>query len=184
MDGSGDDDAALMLAYAAGDIDAFRTLYARHRAHLYRFILLRVGQRSQADDLFQETWSRLIAARANYRPAAKFSTWLLALAHNLVVDSFRRARPQADVDETARALAHETIPEREQPEQSLSAFEQRRRLQLALENLPDEQRGVFVLRMEQELSLDDIAAITGVGRETVKSRLRYALKQIRQRLTE
>ncbi|MGA9421063.1 MAG: RNA polymerase sigma factor [Rhodanobacteraceae bacterium] len=184
MDGPGDDDATLMLAYAAGDVDAFRSIYARHRAPLYRFILLRVGQRAVADDLFQETWSRVIAARANYRPTAKFSTWLLALAHNLVVDSFRRAHPAADDDETARVLASETIPEHQQPEPSLSTFEERRRLQRALEQLPDEQRSVFVLRMEHEMGLEEIAAITGVGRETAKSRLRYALKQIRQRLTE
>lgn len=184
MDAPGDDDAALMLAYAAGDVDAFQALYARHRGPLYRFILRRVGRRERADELFQETWSRVVAARARYRPQARFSTWLLQIAHNLVVDSYRRARPQAGEAETERVLESLAVPEREQPDHALSEFEQRRRLQRVLETLPDEQHTVFLLRMEQGMGLEEIAAITGVGRETVKSRLRYALDKIRERLAE
>lgn len=70
------------------------------------------------------------------------------------------------------------------PESQLSEFEQRRRLQLAMEQLPDEQREVLQLRLEQELSLEEIAQITGVGRETVKSRLRYAMDKLRAGLSE
>ena len=69
------------------------------------------------------------------------------------------------------------------PERQLSAFEERRRLQLALEELPPDQREVVMLRLEQELSLEEIGEITGVGRETVKSRLRYAMDKLRQRLS-
>lgn len=184
MDAPGDDDAALMLAFAAGSAAAFESLYARHRAMLYRFILRRVGDRQRSDDLFQDTWSRVIASRARYQPSAKFSTWLLQIAHNLVVDHHRRTRPQAGPAESEQLLANLAAPERHQPEHVLSEFEQRRRLQRALEDLPDEQRTVFVLRMEQALGLAEIAAITGAGRETVKSRLRYALHAIRQRLSE
>ena len=72
-------------------------------------------------------------------------------------------------------------PESEQPERALSEFEQRRRLQLALEEMPDEQRTAFLLRVEGGLGLEEIGAITGAGRETVKSRLRYALARIRAR---
>jgi len=68
------------------------------------------------------------------------------------------------------------------PERQLSAFEERRRLQLALEELPADQREVVLLRLEQELSLEQIGQITGVGRETVKSRLRYALDKLKLRL--
>jgi RNA polymerase sigma-70 factor (ECF subfamily) len=184
MDGSADDDAALMFAYAAGDTAAFRALYARHRGPLYRFILHRVGQRAHADDLFQETWSRVIAARASWQPSAKFSTWLLRIAHNAIIDHHRRSRPHAGAEETERILASAAIPEREQPDAALSTFERRRGLKRALETLSDEQRSVFLLRAEQELSLEEIAAITETGRETVKSRLRYALAHIRHRLTE
>ncbi len=182
MDDRRDDDHMLMLAYAGGDAQAFRTLYERHRGGLYRFILYRVHARHVADELFQETWSRVITARKRYRPDARFRTWLYQIAHNLVVDSYRRARPQATGEENERILASQTVDENEQPDRVLSTFEQRRRLQLALERLPDDQRSVFLLRMEQGLGLEEIATITGCGRETAKSRLRYALKRIREQL--
>ena len=76
------------------------------------------------------------------------------------------------------------MPDPTTPERELSEFEQRRRLQLAIEELPEEQREVVLLRLEQELSLEEIGAITGVGRETVKSRLRYAMDKLRARLSE
>ena len=74
------------------------------------------------------------------------------------------------------------MPDPHTPERILSDFEQRRRLQLAMDELPEEQREVLLLRLERELTLEEIADITGVGRETVKSRLRYALDKLRQRL--
>ncbi len=177
-------DEELMLAYAHGDAPAFDALYQRARGMLYRFILRSVPERAVADELFQDTWSRAIQARARYRIEAKFSTWLLQIAHNLIVDHLRRKRPQADVDETEYVLGLLDAPEHERPEEVLSDFEQRRRLQLALEALPDEQRVAFLLRMESNLGLDEIAQVTGAGHETVKSRLRYAFGKIRERLAE
>ncbi len=170
-----------MLAYAGGDLLAFEMLYRRHRGMLYRFLLRNLRHRADTDELFQETWSRLIGARERYRAEAKFTTRLLQIAHNLVVDRFRRRRPQASADETDAVMRNLDAPESEQPERVLSEFEQRRRLQLALEELPDEQRVAFLLRVESGLGLEEIADVTGVGRETVKSRLRYALARIRAR---
>src|SRR5215469_7557580 len=177
-------DEKLMLAYASGDLRAFDTLYARSRGMLYRFILRSVADRASADELFQETWSRLIASRERYRVEAKFSTWLLQIAHNLIVDSFRRARPQAGAEETETIMRELDVPETEHPEHVLGEFEQRRRLQLALEALPSEQREAFLLRVESGLGLEEIAAITGAGHETVKSRLRYAFAKIREKFAE
>ncbi|MEO7433437.1 MAG: RNA polymerase sigma factor [Dokdonella sp.] len=174
-------DEDLMLAYAGGDLLAFEMLYRRHRSTLYRFLFRSLRHRADADELFQETWSRLIAARERYRADAKFTTWLLQIAHNLVVDRFRRQRPQASPEETDAILRTLDAPESEQPDRALSEFEQRRRLQLALEELPDDQRIAFLLRIEGGLGLDEIGEITGAGRETVKSRLRYALARIRAR---
>jgi RNA polymerase sigma-70 factor, ECF subfamily len=177
-------DEELMLAYAQGDVRAFETLYARQRGMLYRYILRSVGDRSSADELFQETWSRLVASRERYRVEAKFSTWLLQIAHNLVVDSFRRARPQAGAEETETVLRELDAPETERPEQLLGEFEQRRRLQLVLDTLPPEQCEAFLLRVEGGLGLDEIARLTGAGQETVKSRLRYALAKIREKFAQ
>jgi len=184
MDATTDPDAILMLAYAQGDLAAFETLYAKHRATLYRFLLRSVRDPQRADELFQETWSRVISARARYQPQAKFSTWLLQIAHNLIVDNLRRQRPTASGDEAEIELANLATPEREQPDHALSEFERRRQLQRAIEQLPDEQRIAILLRLEQELGLEEIAAVTGVGRETVKSRLRYAMNRLREVLSE
>lgn len=174
-------DEELMLAYASGDMAAFEALYARHRGPLYRFIARGLSPRASADECFQETWARVVQARERYRPEAKFSTWLYQIAQRLMIDQYRRARPQVSLDdEDARIpLAQE---EQVQPDHSVSRFEEARRLQQALAELPDEQRIVLQLRLEQELSLEAIGEVTGVGRETVKSRLRYAMDKLRARL--
>jgi RNA polymerase sigma-70 factor (ECF subfamily) len=184
MDATVDPDAMLMQAYARGDLAAFEALYARHRGTLYRFLLRSVRDPQRTDELFQETWSRVIGARERYQPQAKFSTWLLQIAHNLMVDSYRRQRPVAEGDEAEAALATVATPEREQPDHALSDFERRRGLQRAIEQLPEDQRTVVLLRLEHELSLEEMAEITGVGRETVKSRLRYAMNKLREVLAE
>jgi RNA polymerase sigma-70 factor (ECF subfamily) len=184
MDAVVDPDAMLMLAYAHGDVTAFEALYARHRGMLYRFLLRSVRDPHRTDELFQETWSRVILARARYQPQAKFSTWLLQIAHNLMIDSLRRQRPMAEGAEAEAALANVAMPEQEQPEHALSEFERRRNLQRAIERLPEEQRTTVLLRLEHELSLEEIAEVTGTGRETVKSRLRYAMTRLREVLSE
>ncbi len=184
MDAPVDPDALQMLAYARGDMSAFEALYAKHRGTLYRFLLRSVRDPHRTDELFQETWSRVILARERYQPQAKFSTWLLQIAHNLMIDQMRRQRPMAGADETESVLANLATPEREQPEHALSEFERRRNLQRAIEQLPEEQRTAILLRLEQELSLEEIADVTGVGRETVKSRLRYAMNRLREVLPE
>src|SRR3546814_11508872 len=102
MDAAVDPDAMLMLAYARGDLAAFEALYAHHRGMLYRFLLRSVRDPHRTDELFQETWSRVIGERASYQPPAKFSTWLLQSAPNLIIDSARRQRPLAGHD-AARA---------------------------------------------------------------------------------
>lgn len=184
MDAPVDDDATLMLAYARGEPAAFNTLYARHRGALYRFLLRAARDPQVAEELFQETWSRVVAARARYVPQAKFTTWLLQIAHNLLIDSYRRKRPLATGEEAERVFEQTASPEQQQPEHILSEFERRRRLQLAIEQLPDEQRTAVLLRLENELSVEEIAEVTGVGRETAKSRLRYAMNRLRDQLAE
>ena len=174
-------DEALMLAYAAGRTDAFEQLYARHRTRLYRFLLRQLRDAALADDLFQDIWQRMIAARAGWTPDASFASWLYRIAHNRIADHWRaqQYRPPAPENADERTAR---IPDPDTPERTLSEFEQRRGLQLALDELPDEQREVILLRLEQELTLEEIGAITGVGRETVKSRLRYAMDKLRARL--
>ena len=171
-------DEQLMLDWVAGDAAAFEQLYGRHRTRLYRYLLRQLRDAALADEFFQDVWQKVIAARAGWTPDAPFGTWLYRIAHNRLGDHWRAAkyRPPAPEDADERAAR---IPDPDTPERQLSEFEQRRRLQLALDALPPEQREVVVLRLEQELTLEEIGEITGVGRETVKSRLRYAMDKLR-----
>ena len=175
-------DDVLMQAWVAGDAMAFETLYRRHRDKLYRFLVRQLRNSALADEVFQDIWQRVIAARADWKPEALFTTWLYRIAHNRLADHWRAAqhRPPAPEDADLRTAR---IVDPDTPERQRSEFEQRRQLQLALETLPPEQREVVLLRLEQELTLEEIGTITGVGRETVKSRLRYAMDKLRTLLT-
>jgi RNA polymerase sigma-70 factor (ECF subfamily) len=191
------DDAALMQAWVAGSLPAFETLYARHKGPLYRYLLRHTRNRELADDLFQETWGRLIGARQRYEPRAKFQTFLFTLAHNLFIDHCRRAsvRPMSasslpvatadDEDETRDdPVTSVRAPAPEQPERQAEAQQIAARIRAALDGLPREQRDVFLLYEETGLTLEEIARVTGVGAETVKSRLRYAVAKLRAAMSD
>jgi len=188
---AGDDagDEALMLAYAAGDAGAFDRLYARHRGGLYRYLLRHVSNAGLADELFQDVWMNAIRARASYVPTAKFATWIYTLAHHRLVDHWRssgRARIDSlddDGDEATGALVDAIPGSRvDEPETRAESRAARRRIDAALAALPPAQRDAFLLHIESGLPLADIAALTGAGEETVKSRVRYAYAKLREAL--
>lgn len=172
-------DAALMLRYRDGDVAAFETLYRRHKDGLYRYLLGLCLNRETAEDLYQEVWSRIVKARLRYRPTAKFTTYLYRIGHNCFIDHVRRNKryvlgPTVDPEHGA-----DDAPS---PEQQTERALARRRLLVALGDLPAEQRDVFLLYEEAGLGLDDIATVTGVNRETAKSRLRYANSKLSRAL--
>lgn len=178
---SAPEDSALMLRYRDGDMAAFETLYRRHNDALYRYLLRRTRHRASADDVFQEVWGKIIKARANYRPTAKFTTYLYRVANNCFIDYVRRnKRHMRPVDIDLDDHPHPG----DQPEVVTERSLARRRLDAALRELPDEQRDTFLLREEAGLSLDQIALITGTNRETAKSRLRYAVNKLRAAIAE
>lgn len=180
-------DEELMLAYRDGDARAFEALYARHRGGVFRYVLRQVGFRAAAEEVFQEIWTRIIAARGRYRVEARFATFLYSVAHNCVMDHFRSRPPVhlVSIDGNAQDEAAAVPgPEQEQPERVLARRQTAQRLLRALALLPDEQREAFLLREEGELTLEEIAQVTGVGRETAKSRLRYAVVKLRLELKE
>lgn len=170
-----------MLAYAAGDAQAFEQLYRRHRIKLYGFLQRQLRNSAQSDELFQDIWQKVVGTAGSWTPDAAFATWLYRIARNRLNDHWRaqKHRPPAPQDADART---EAIRDPATPESELTAFQQRRALQLALDALPHEQREVLLLRLEQELTLEAIGEITGTGRETVKSRLRYAMDKLRAQL--
>ena len=184
-------DEDLMLAYADGEAAAFDALYARHRGGVYPYLLRHCGNAGTADELFQDIWMNVIRVRASYAPSAKFSTWLYTLAHHRVVDHWR-ATGQAtllsidnDDDEGTRNIV-ESLPAtaHDEPDARASRRETATRIHAALAALPPAQRDAFLLQQEGGQSLAEIAALTGVGIETVKSRLRYATARLRSELIE
>jgi RNA polymerase sigma-70 factor (ECF subfamily) len=177
-------DEALMLAFRDGDAAAFAALYGRWRGRLYRYLAHQVAD--QADELFQDVWLRVVRAREHYEVTARFPTWLFRIAHNRLMDHYRtRGRSIVDLydnpeDDPADDLA---APEQDSPPAMLERREAGRHILEALATLPVPQREAFLLAEESGMTLEEIAATTGVGRETVKSRLRYALGRLRQALS-
>ncbi|MFW5815592.1 MAG: sigma-70 family RNA polymerase sigma factor [Wenzhouxiangella sp.] len=177
-DARSDDD--LMLAYARGDARAFEILYERYRQSLYRYLFHALGDRAAADDLYQDVWSRIIDARARFRKDRGFKRYAFRIAHNRLVDHWRGlARAGRDSEFDDQSLV---APAEHEPDSAGARDQQAHRLRQALMQLSTEQREAFLLQQEAGLSLADIAAHSGVGRETVKSRLRYAIKRLRNLL--
>jgi RNA polymerase sigma-70 factor (ECF subfamily) len=181
-------DEELMLAYAAGDAAAFDLLYARHKGGVYRYLLRHCRRAELVDELFQEVWSNLIRARSSYAPTAKFTTWLYRLVHNRWIDQVRAdghlTLVSADDEAQGELIAAIPAARADEPQARAETSELGDRLRAAVAALPPAQRDAFLLQQEADLSLAEIAELTGVGVETVKSRLRYALGKLRDELRD
>jgi len=174
-------DERLMLRFQAGDVRAFEELVRRHRTPIFSFLLRLTGDRGRAEDLCQETFLRAVRAAERWEPRALFRTWLYAVARNQAFadarrQAFRRTEP---LDDPARAPAASEDPA---PDRAAEAALVRPKLEAALAALPAEQREVFLLREHAGLRFHEIAAVTGVPENTVKSRMRYALEALRAKL--
>lgn len=188
------DDAELMQRYADGDDRAFAVLFDRHRQGVYNFVLRSCGRRHLADELVQDVFESVISAADSYEPSAKFTTWLYTIARNACIDAARR-RSKADVhslqnpvggDEEDERTHQDLLADREARSGSVDADRRafRDQLQQALENLPEKQREVFVLREISGLKFREIADVVEAKVPTVKSRMRYAIKQLRGELAD
>ena len=168
-----------MLAYRSGDASAFDTLYARHRARLFRFVLRSIKVRAAAEELYQEIWMRVIEARSTYQATARFTTWLYTIAHNRMVDHWRRAGlALVSLDD------HDVPSNSPDPARHAEARETLARFAAALERLPPAQREAFLLHEEGGLTVAEIAAATGSNEEAAKSRLRYAMAKLKAALDD
>jgi RNA polymerase sigma-70 factor, ECF subfamily len=184
MDGL-EEDSQLMLRYCAGDMRAFESLYSKHRGTLYRYLLKHVRNAAAANDLFQDVWARIVATRERYEPRAKFATYLFHIAHNCAIDHHRRKRSSLidpDATDADGNIPETAAPEHQQPLPMAEFAQRQRALHSALAQLPDEQREAFLLYEESGLSVEEIGEATGVGAETAKSRLRYAVAKLKKSL--
>jgi RNA polymerase sigma-70 factor (ECF subfamily) len=180
-------DEALMLAYRDGEGTAFEVLYGHWRGPLYRYFLRQCGHAGQADELFQDVFMRVISAAADYEPTARFSTWLFRIAHNRLIDHWRKTGrepvdPLASSEDGDDCEFDPPAPEASAPDRQAERRELGEALMAALNALPEVQREAFLLAEEGGLTLEEIASISGVGRETIKSRLRYATGKLRHKL--
>jgi RNA polymerase sigma-70 factor, ECF subfamily len=183
-------DEALMLAFARGEEAAFATLLSRHEQPVLRFVSRFVRDPSQAEELTQEVFLRVCKVAERYTAEARFTTWLYTIARNLCIDASRRqkhrpviAHPSTqDEDDDRSWLDTFSDPSAALASSQTMRHEFRVHLQRALDQLPDEQREVFIMREITGLKFREIADILSISENTVKSRMRYALQSLRDAL--
>lgn len=184
-----------MVRYQRGDREAFAELVRRHKTPIYNFVLRQVRQTNTAEDVTQDVFMRVVQSASEFKHEARFSTWAYTIARNLCVDHLRKQshRRHPSLDQPITANGEESRPllesvadahPRASVERSAAAGEMAGRIVEAVERLPEEQREVFLLRELGNLPFKEIADITGVGENTVKSRMRYALDRLQEALSD
>lgn len=183
-------DEALLRAYQGGDTAAFEVLLIRYRRPLFSFLLRSVRDRGRAEELYQDVWMRVIERCDEFRGDAKFSTWLYTIARNRSVDHQRKMvfRRHASLEATAPGSSQSLGERVPSPGPSTDRLAMRgtlrTRIAAAVEELPEEQREVFLMRQLQGLAFKEIAEVIGVSANTVKSRMRYALERLQHGLSD
>jgi RNA polymerase sigma-70 factor, ECF subfamily len=184
-------DEELMIRFQRGDRSAYALLVRRHKTGLYNFALRQLRSGSEAEEVVQDAFVRVLQNATEFKHAARFSTWLYTIARNLCIDHMRRGAlrrhpsldegdPTADGD--GASLGERTADRHANVERAAVSIEIRERVVAAIEELPEEQREVFLMREVASLPFREIAAIVGVPENTIKSRMRYALERLQTAL--
>ena len=187
-------DEELMTRYASGDARAFEELLRRHERAVFNFIARFLGDRNTAEDLVQEVFIRVIRTADRYKKKAKFRTWLFTITRNICIDRSRQLARRSEVSLNRSVSKSEgdgaTFLDQLVDDDSTGSAsntvraEFRAKLQAALDELPTEQREVFIMREFGGLKFREIAAASGVSENTIKSRMRYALQTLQGHLAE
>ncbi len=186
-------DEALMIRFQRGDRAAFATLVRRHQTALYNFALRHLRVAQQAEDVVQDAFVRVVQSASDFKHEARFTTWLYTITRNLCIDQLRKRvhrkhpsldEPKPGDDGEGPTLGEQTADPRASVEREATGGELQARIARAVEALPDEQREVFLLREVANLPFKEIAEVTGVPENTVKSRMRYALERLQEALSE
>lgn len=187
-------DETLMVRYQRGDRTAFATLVRRHHRPLYNFVLRQLRKPQAAEDVTQEIFLRVVENANEFKHEARFSTWVYTIARNLCIDQLRKAvhrrhpsldQPLGPGDEQS-ALGELVADGRPvgDAERAAASSQMMTIVTQLLDTMPDEQREVFLLREVANLPFREIAVVTGVAENTVKSRMRYALDRLRTALSD
>lgn len=175
-------DEALMLQYKDGNTQAFDVLYSRYRLPMYRYLQHQCGNAATAEELFQDIWLNLVRVRERYEVSARFKTLIYHMAHNRLIDHYRKQKHGIPVsyDEHEDVLNLSNNANPISAERQVDGEQQIKCLQNTIAALPEAQREAFLLKENTGLSVEQIADVTGVNAETVKSRVRYAMNKLRQ----
>ncbi len=176
-------DALLVKKYIAGDENALALLIHRHQAKIYGFIYSKLPDRDVADDVFQDTFIKVIKTlKSNsYNEEGKFLPWVMRIAHNLIIDHFRKNKKMPMLRETEEFSIFSIIKdETKNVEGQLINEVIENDLRRIIDELPADQKEVLVMRIYQDLSFNEIAEITGVSINTALGRMRYALMNLRK----
>jgi len=168
-------DAFLVGSIANGDADAVRPLIARYEKPLAAVLQRALGSSPDVDDVFQETWIRVVRSAHRYDPTQRFSAWLFAIAWNLVKDRWARRVPEAGESGLAAMASTERSPE-----ERAVANDRAERVREMVDRLPERLAQAILLRFFEELSEKEVAARLGVPVGTVKSRLHHGLRGLRR----
>lgn len=180
-------DQQLLEAYVRGDTDALAALVARYQRMMYGFILQMIGNAEDADEVFQETWMRVIRHASSFKHG-NFRGWIFQMARNLVVDRRRSARHTVSIDLELNGVEGVTLgdclpDDRATPEMSAGRRDLADLVGRAVSDLPMEQREVFLMRVQGELPFKEIAQLQKVSINTVLARMRYAVGHLRKQLS-
>lgn len=181
------DDQQLVTAYLAGNPKAFETLLLRHKSKIYRFIYLKIKSQELAEDIFQETFVKIINTLqlGNYNEEGKFLPWAMRIAHNLVIDHFRKSNKVRMVSETSSKNEDFSIfsvlsSGDDNTLQAMSRNELETQMVELIDYLPETQQEIIRMRIFQDLSFKDIAEMEGISINTALGRMRYALMNLRK----
>jgi RNA polymerase sigma factor (sigma-70 family) len=181
-------DQDLVQAYIQGDQSAIEILINRHRSKVYTYILLTIKNQPLAEDLFQETFIKVIQSlrAGKYKDNGRFLSWVIRIAHNLVIDHFRKEKQMNSVsnDDTEVDLFNSKKFSDANIEDLIISSQIKSEIRALIEELPDDQREVVLLRHYGCLSFKEIADQTGVSINTALGRMRYALINLRKLIKE
>ena len=176
-------DATLVSSYIEGDEFSLEILIKRHKQCVYSFIYSKVYDRDIAEDVFQDTFIKVIRTlkRGKYNEEGKFLPWVMRIAHNLVIDHFRKNNRMPKFDNTGEFSIFSVLSDTSlNAEKALIKDQVETDVRRLIEELPDDQKEVLMMRMYQDMSFKEISELTGVSINTALGRMRYALINMRK----
>ena len=173
-------DAYYVKRYISGKDKAFDVLFKKYERPLFSFILKIIKDRQIAEDVFQQTWLKVINGLSNYEERGSFSSWLFGIAYNCSIDQTRK-KTRSKIDDYASSEGLDKLKgEHPNPHKILEKDEQIACLENAIEKLPDDQKQVVLMRMHGELPFKEIAEILECPLNTVLGRMHYAVRNLRK----